>query len=268
MFNILRMDLRRLFKSRSFYMILGITALLLIMVTVMARSLSDPETLAAMEEQGAEIDESDRMMSEYIQNMSQLDFMHESLGSGFLLVMTGIGMTLFVNGDFSSGFIKNICCVNPRRRDYVLSKVALAGIYSGIITVLSVLLILLSPVLIHMYPVPDSISQIWRYTLWMWLPHWAFALMTLALVLLTRSTTLGIILSLVAGSGLTAALVGTLGRLLRWPPLEQYFLAAVVKGVYTPESGIAPIGIVLACTITWSAVYGIGSLLLMEKRDI
>ena len=157
MFNMLRMDLRRLLKSRSFYIVLGITALLLILVTVMARSLSDPETLAAMEEQGAEIDESDRMMSEYIQNMSQLDFMHESLGSGFLLVMTGIGMTLFVNGDFSSGFIKNICCGNPRRRDYVLSKVALAGIYSGIITVLSVLLILLSPVLIHMYPVPDSI---------------------------------------------------------------------------------------------------------------
>ena len=90
MFNMLRMDLRRLLKSRSFYIVLGITALLLILVTVMARSLSDPETLAAMEEQGAEIDESDRMMSEYIQNMSQLDFMHESLGSGFLLVMTGL----------------------------------------------------------------------------------------------------------------------------------------------------------------------------------
>ncbi|MCI8678281.1 MAG: ABC transporter permease subunit [Lawsonibacter sp.] len=268
MFNMLRMDLRRLFKSRSFYIVLGITALLLILVTVMARSLSDPETLAAMEEQGAEIDESDRMMSEYIQNMSQLDFMHESLGSGFLLVMTGIGMTLFVNGDFSSGFIKNICCVNPRRRDYVLSKVALAGIYSGIITVLSVLLILLSPVLIHMYPVPDSISQIWRYTLWMWLPHWAFALMTLALVLLTRSTTLGIILSLVAGSGLTAAFVGALGKLLHWPPLEQFFLSSVVKSVYVPQNGITQGWMILACTLTWAAIYGIGSLLSMEKRDI
>ena len=267
MFNLLRMDLQRLFKSRSFYIVLGITALLLILVTVMARSLSDPETLAAMEEQGAEIDESDRMMSEYIQNMSQLDFMHESLGSGFLLVMTGIGMTLFVNGDFSSGFIKNICCVNPRRRDYVLSKVALAGIYSGVITVLSVLLMLLSPVLIHMYPVPDSISQIWRYTLWMWLPHWAFALMALALVLLTRSTTLGIILSLVAGSGLTVAFVGALDKLLHWPPLEQFFLSSVVKGVYAPQSGITQVWVVLACTLAWAAIYGIGSLLAMEKRD-
>ena len=268
MFNMLRMDLRRLFKSRSFYIILSVTAVLLIMVTVMAYAVADPETMDAMEAQGAEITESDRMMSEYIQNMSQLDLMHETLGSGFLLVMTGIGMTLFVNGDFSSGFIKNICCINPRRRDYVLSKIALAGIYSGIITVLSVLLMLLFPVLIRMYPAPDSFSQILRYVLWMWLPHWAFALMALALVLLTRSTTLGIILSLVAGSGLTVALLGMLGRLLRWPPLEQYFLAAAVKGVYTPEGGIASIRMILACTLAWAVIYGTGSLLSMEKRDI
>ena len=268
MFNMLRMDLRRLFKSRSFYIILGVTAVLLIMVTVMAYTIADPEMMDAMEAQGAEITESDRIMSEYIQNMSQLDLMHETLGSGFSLVMTGIGMTLFVNGDFSSGFIKNICCINPRRRDYVLSKVALAGIYSGIITVLSVLLMLLSPVLIHMYPVPDSISQILRYVLWMWLPHWAFALMAVALVLLTRSTTLGIILSLVAGGGLTAALVGMLGRLLRWPPFEQYFLAAVVKGLYTPQSGITQTGVILACTMAWAVLYGVGGLLSMEKRDI
>ena len=108
MFNMLRTDLRRLFKSRSFSIILGVTAVLLMMVTVMAYAIADPETMDAMEAQGAEIIESDRMMSEYIQNMSQLDFTHETLGSGFLLVMTGIGMTLFVNGDFSSGFIKNI----------------------------------------------------------------------------------------------------------------------------------------------------------------
>ena len=268
MFNLLKTDIRRLLKSRSFYIVLGITALLLIMVTVMARSLSDPETLAAMEEQGAEVDESDRMMSEYIQNMSQLDLMHETLGSGFLLVMTGIGMTLFVNGDFSSGFIKNICCVKPRRRDYVLSKVALAGIYSGIITVLSALLMLLFPVLIHMYPASDSLLEILRYALWMWLPHWAFALMALALVLLTRSSTLGIILSLVAGSGLSAVLLGTLGKLLRLPTFERYFLAVVVKGIYTPENGITPIGIILACSAAWAVIYGVGSLISMEKRDI
>ena len=160
MLNIFRMDLRRLFKSRSFYIVLGITALLLIMVTVMARSLADPETLAAMEQQGAEVDDSDRMMSEYLRAMPPLELMHESLGSGFLLVMTGIGMTLFVNSDFSNGFIKNTCCIRPRRRDYVLAKILLAGVYSGIVTGLSVLLMLLVPILIRMYPATASLPEI------------------------------------------------------------------------------------------------------------
>jgi hypothetical protein len=96
MFNMLCMDLRRLFKSRSFYVILAVTAGLLILVTVIAYAVADPETMDAMAAQGAEITESDRMMSAYIQNMSQLDLMHETLGSGFLLVMTGIGMGISI----------------------------------------------------------------------------------------------------------------------------------------------------------------------------
>ena len=48
MFNLLKMDVRRLFKSRSFYIILGVTAVLLIMVTVMAYAVADPEMMDAM----------------------------------------------------------------------------------------------------------------------------------------------------------------------------------------------------------------------------
>ena len=268
MFNLIKMDIRRLLRNRGFYIILGVTAGLLILVTLMVHALADPETMDAMAEQGAEVTESDRMMSEYLHNMSQLELVHESLGSGFLLVMTGIGMTLFVNSDFSSGFIKNICCIKPRRRDYVLSKIMLAGIYSGLIIILSVLLMLVVPFLLHMYPMPDFIPQILRYVLWMWLLHWAFSLMAVALVLLTRNATLGIILSLVAGSGLTAVWLGTLGRLAGWPALEQYFLFSAVKGVYTPQNGIVPAGMVLAYAAGWMAVYGIGAMMAMEKQDI
>lgn len=268
MFNLLRMDLRRLFKSRNFKIILLVTAALILMVSLLVTMVSDPEMLDAMEASGGEIDEIDRQMSEEIRNMTQLDLAHETLGGGFLLIMVGIGVTLFVSSDFSSGFVKNICCTRPRRVDYVISKALAAGVYSGIITVLGVALILLSPYLYGLRPVPSPVSDILRYLFWLWLPHWAFALMSLSLVLLTRSSALSIILSLVAGSGLTAVLVGTLGKLLSWPPLEQYFLAAVVKGVYVPQAGITQVSVVLTCTIAWTAVYGVGCLLAMEKRDI
>ena len=262
------MDLRRLFKTRSFYIILGVTAGLILMVVLLTAVVSDPETLDYVGVHGGEIDEIDRRMSEEIRNMTQLDLAHETLGGGFLLIIVGIGVTLFVNGDFSSGFVKNICCAQPRRAGYVLSKALAAGIYSGIITLLGVILILLAPYLYGMHPVPSAIPDILQYLFWMWLPHWAFALMALALVLLTRSATLGIILSLVAGGGLTAVMAGTLGKLLGWPPLEQYFLSTVVKGVYVPQSGIAQPGVILACAAAWAVIYGAGSLLAMEKRDI
>ena len=48
MFNMLCMDLRRLFKSRSFYVILAVTAGLLILVTVIAYAVADPEMMEAM----------------------------------------------------------------------------------------------------------------------------------------------------------------------------------------------------------------------------
>lgn len=51
MFNMLRMDLRRLFKSRSFYVILAVTAGLLLLVTVIAYAVADPEMMEAMASQ-------------------------------------------------------------------------------------------------------------------------------------------------------------------------------------------------------------------------
>ena len=96
MFNMLHMDLRRLLRSRGFKVVLLVTAALILMVSLMIAIVSNPETLDDMGAQGAEIDEIDRRMSEEIRSMTQLDLAHETLGGGFLLVIVGIGVTLFV----------------------------------------------------------------------------------------------------------------------------------------------------------------------------
>lgn len=267
MFNMLCMDLRRLFRSRSFYIILGVTAALILLVVLLTSVVSDPETLDDMRASGAEIEEIDRRISEEIRSMTQLDLTHETLGSGFLLVMIGIGMTLFVNSDFSSGFVKNICYAQPRRTGYVLSKTLTAGVYSGVITTLGTVLVLLSPYLYGMHPLPTPVPDILQYMFWMWLPHWAFALMALALVVLTGNTTMGIILAVLSGGGVTAALLQPLCQLLHWPPLEQYLLSSMERQCI-PLLDAQQMGMILACAAGWSAVYLAGSLLAMKKRDI
>lgn len=266
MFNLVKMDIRHLFRSRGFYIMLIVTTALILGVSALVATITDQEVLDAMEAQGAEIDKSDYEMKAELVRMGQLNFVHECLGSGFLLVIAGIGMTLFTGGDFSSGYIKNICFVRPRRRDYVLSKLLLAGVYSGVLTVLSILMALLGPFLAGLRLTASPLPQMLRYAALLWLPCWAFSLMALALVLLTQNTTLGIIMALVSGGGLSAILVAALGGQLGLPPVERYFLSNVVRDLCAP--GIGAAALILACAAGWGVFYAVVSLAAMRNRDI
>lgn len=269
MFNMLRMDLRRLFKSRSFYIILSVTAALLVLLVGMVSAIADPQKLDALEDSGMVVtDGSSADMLEELQGMTQLDFAYECLSSGFLLMIACIGMTLFTYSDFSSGFIKNLCFARPRRWEYVLSKILLAGVYSGILTALGVAVSLLCAFLFGIRPEASPVGSILQFTFWLWLPHWAFALMGLGWVLLTRGSTMGILLSVLSGGGLTAAALNALCQRFGWPNLAQYLLSSVASDQCIPLPGVPQMAMILACSIGWAAVYAAGSLLTMEKRDI
>ena len=269
MFNLLRMDLRRLFRSRSFYIILAVTAALIVLLVGMVSAVADPEKLDALEDSGVVVTggTSEDMRQELL-GMTQLDFVHECLGSGFLLMIACIGVTLFVYSDFSSGFIKNLCFARPRRWEYVLSKLLAAGVYSGILTVLGVAASLLCAFFFRISPEASHVGDILQYTFWLWLLHWAFALMGLGLVLLTRGSTIGIVLSVLSGGGLTAALLSNLCQRFGWPDLAQYLLSSVVSRQCVPLLGASQMTMILACCVGWAVLYTLGSLLVMEKRDI
>lgn len=268
MINLFRMDIRRLFRNRGFYIMLGVTAVLIAGMILLLSMVSDPEAMDRMQSKGADISEIDRQEAAAIRTMPQLDFTYECLSSGFLLVLTGIGVTLFVNGDFSNGYIKNICFARPNRRDYVFSKILLTGIYSGVLTILGVLVTLICPALVGLHLAASPVIALLHYTFWLWLPHWAFGLMALALVLLTWSSTLGIVFSVISGGGIITEVLRLVCQQLNWPPLEQYLLCSVEGNQCIPMPGVQQMGVILACTLGWTAVYGIGSLLLIEKRDI
>ena len=269
MFNLLRMDLRRLVRTRSFYIVLAVTAGFLLLMILMVSAVSNPETLDAMQSSGMVVVEGDdHQMGEEIRSMSRLEFVHECLGSGFLLMITCIGMTLFVNGDFSSGYVKNICFARPRRREYVLSKVLVAGMYSGVLVIVGILVSLVGPALFGLHLAASPIARILQYTFWMWLPNWAFGMLGLVLVLLTRSSTLGIIMAILSGGGVVAVLLQSLCQRFGWPDLAQYMLSMVASYQCVPMLGTEQMVMILACAAGWGLVYAAGSLIAMEKRDI
>ncbi len=269
MFNLLRMDLRRLFKTRSFYIVLGVTAALLAMTVAMVSAVIDQAKLDALQSTGIVVVGGDSEdMVEMLRGMNRLDFLHECLGSGFLLMLACTGLTLFVNGDFSSGCVKNICFALPRRWEYVLSKIFVAGLYSAIITILGAMVSLVCPALMGLSLEPSSFAEILLYTFWLWLPTWAFSLLGLALVLLTRSPTLGVIMAVATGGGLVAALLQSLCQSFGWPDLAQHLLNMVVRFQCAPMPDAGRIAMILGSSLGWAALYAAGSLIAMERRDI
>lgn len=253
MFNLLHMDLRRLFRTRSFYIMLAVTVATIVFVIATMTTVADGP---------------DAEMNEEFVGMTQVEFAHEFTGSGFLLIMIGIGVTLFVHGDFSSGFVKNICFARPRRLEYVLSKVLMAGVYSAILTALSVLLLMTIPILAGLPLTASPLGHILQYSFWIWLPCWAFGLMGGLLVLLTRGTTLGILAAVFSGGGVVAMLVQILCQQFGWPDLAQYMLSYVSNYQCAPMPGVEQINMILGCAAWWAGIYLAGSLIAMEKRDI
>lgn len=268
MLNTFKMDSRRLFKSRTFSIMLAVAAALLVFLCLTLAIVSSPEALKAMERSGAKVEVEDYQMGAQIAGMSQLTFVHECLANGFLLILAGIGMALFAGNDFAGGYVKNICFARPRRWEYVASKALIGGVYSGILTVLAVSFSLVLPPLFGLRPTANHIGDIASYAFWIWLPTWAFSLMALAMVLLTRSASLGVLMSVVCGGGIPAAMLSVFTSQLGWPHVEKYFISSVVQACCVPQARVEQIWMILASVAGWSALYLAGSLLLAKNRDI
>lgn len=266
MLDIFRMDSRRLFQSRTFYIMLAITLALIVFVCLMLSIMSSPQVLRAMEESGAEVEAADYQMGADIAGMSQLAFVHECLANGFILILAGMGMTFFAGGDFAGGYIKNICFARPRRWEYIASKTLIGGVYSGIMTLLAVLFSLALPPLFGLRPTASGIGDVASYTFWLWLPTWAFSLMALTMVTITRSASLGVFMSVFCGGGVPALVLGAFTGALGWPRVDKYFISSLVSVSCAP--GVEQGGTILAGVAGWSLLYITASLLLTKNRDI
>lgn len=130
----LKVDFRRMFKSKLFYILIAcalvMPVLMTVMMTMMDGSISvDPQTGVETVMQGPE---------NTWQNIGTLPD-GEGMGGSDVFMMCNINMVfmmaavficLFISDDFRSGYAKNLFTVRAKKGDYVISK-TLAGFVCG-----------------------------------------------------------------------------------------------------------------------------------------
>jgi ABC-type transport system involved in multi-copper enzyme maturation permease subunit len=131
--SMLRVDFKRMFKSKLFYIILAIALIMPILMTVMMDMMDgsvsvDPQTGEETVMEGPE---------NTWQNIGTLP--GEPMGGTEIFAMCNINMMfmgvavficLFISDDFRSGYAKNLFTVRAEKGDYVISK-TLAGFVCG-----------------------------------------------------------------------------------------------------------------------------------------
>ena len=139
--SMLKVDFRRMFKSKLFYILIACALVMPILMTVMMAMMDgsvsvDPQTGVETVMQGPE---------NTWQNIGTLP--GEPLGGDEVFMMCNINMAfmgvavfvcLFISDDFRSGYAKNLFTVRAKRGEYVVSK-TLSGFICGALMLIAYL---------------------------------------------------------------------------------------------------------------------------------
>ena len=140
--SMLKVDFKRMFKSRTFYIIIACALLMPVLMTVMMAMMDgsvsvNPQTGVETVITGPE---------NTWQNIGTLPG-GEAMGGNEVFMMCNINMAfmgvaaficLFISDDFRSGYAKNLFTVRAKKSDYVISK-TLAGFICGALMLIAYL---------------------------------------------------------------------------------------------------------------------------------
>lgn len=144
--SMLKVDFRRMWRSKLFYILLAcalvIPILITVMMTMMDGSVSvDPQTGVETVMEGPENAwqsigtlPSDGTESSDAAAMGGMDVM-SMCNINMMFMMVAVFICLFISDDFRSGYAKNLFTVRAKKGDYVISK-TLAGFVCGALMLL------------------------------------------------------------------------------------------------------------------------------------
>lgn len=268
MFNLLRMELRRLIRSKSPYVALLWVLGILLMAGITMRTVSDPELAAEAARKGMEITVEDQDEFDKIMEGSLLQSLYTGIytSGGAVVIALYIVITLMVCSDYDSGFAKNIFSLRHRRGGYVISWMIAMQILS---LILNLAAIGFWAFFVRMAGMRFSSNSLQEY-LWFLLLFQAigggFCAQAMAFALITRSKAFGAVASLVMCGGIAAALIETIFGLKQVSVMKWTLYGTSQSIVFPIQAGhvLAPFGIALVWMVFWIAV----GVIVVQKRDV
>lgn len=204
MLNILRMDLYRMFKSKSLWIIWIIMILLIVGTSYLnyaeIEMESSPEQTEMTETTAGENEPVNLGMSVFVptepgEDVTVFDMVYANLQAKFIALFIVIFAVMFSTADITSGYIKNIGGQVRSRGQLILSKALLLFLYTVLTLVLFILVQALSNQIFLGYVEWGDGAKFLQYVGTETFLHYAMTLICMAIAIIARNNVFSMIAS-------------------------------------------------------------------------
>lgn len=267
MVNLIRMDLKRLQKSKSTYVIIGVILFILLLNFVAVYIALNPDIQAWMDTNGIVFTITGM---EEMKSLSLVNFFHIAFTQNFYVLIVGISLILFHCHEVESGFIKNILSVHVNKMHYIFSKIIVQSIYIFILLSICFIEFLILNVVVGTFFNINDISEFIIYFALLWFIGIAVITMFTTLSVWLKSKAGGVAIAIVYATGLWIMITTTILSILGCSDLLNYTLLYQVNGLFAfmSQYDIYSIFKLLLLVGSFIVIYTALSIYGLKRKDI
>ncbi len=278
MFNMVKMDLYRMFNSKSLYIIGIIMACLIFLTTGLLKMEFDSyERKSDKQIHAVNEDNVNLGMSVFVEpdedgEVTVLNDFFANVSAKFLALFLVIFTVIFSTADYTSGYIKNIAGQVNDRSIFILSKAVSLFIY----TIISVFWFLFIQILAHLiilgYVKLGDIRDLVSYVSLQILLNYAFLIIVMIISIILRNNLISMIIAICLCMNVMVILYNAIDKLLEKIGLDNF---TVVKCTITGRISMLEVGgsvreniLSIAVSVIFIIVSMFIGIFVFKKRDI
>lgn len=296
MINLIKMDVYRLLKTKSYYVMIIVTALLSIFLIAMLNlgiqmqqsvneeviELESDELLEYTDTTnngiviGVQVDASEEWIYD---DIYFTDYINENLQGGLLLILCVIFVPIYVNAEQKNGYIKNVAGQLKNKGTLVLSKlVAIALEVLTIFVVFTVVSAICGKIEFKDRFIFNDLATSFKILTLQYLLYFAMSSIVMAITLICRSSAVGITYGILSTMGVVGSILYAFTTIFnKYLNLKNFNIQDYTVGTCITQIGNTEISNIFANnvaikSITVSVIFivipTIISMLCMQRRDV
>ena len=263
--SLIRMNIYRFIKTKSVYILLLITAIIVGLLTMDQISGAAAVDYEIMQQAGIDMEESAVGITLAVTPVTSVGVMStELIGSGIVLVFTAIFAALFHNAERAGGYLKNLNSCAGAKEQVFFAKVIPVMLY----VLLNLLIIPLVVKVLGMPGMDILTKDFMIYMVVEWLLHTAYGIFVLMIMEVTRNLVAGILSGIFVGMGVSVMLIGFVENAFHGNGIISGHMLVQMARVLTLENIMSSLIPALITGVISFVLYLVIGTLTFKKKDI